>query len=41
MKYKMRLTEAPGQVVIYGLKPRVAFAWRERDFIKSATRWRF
>jgi general stress protein 26 len=41
VKYRMRLTEAPGQVVIYGLKPRVAFAWRERDFNKSATRWRF
>ena len=40
-KYKMRLTEAPGAVVIYAVRPRVALAWRERDFPRSATRWRF
>jgi general stress protein 26 len=40
-KYKMRLTQAPGELVIYGVRPRVAFAWRERDFPRSATRWRF
>jgi hypothetical protein len=26
--------------VVYGLRPRVVFAWRERDFPTSATRWR-
>jgi general stress protein 26 len=40
-KYKMRLTEAPGSLVVYAVRPRVAFAWRERDFPRSATRWRF
>lgn len=30
----------PGNVM-YGLRPRVAFAWVEKDFAKSATRWRF
>lgn len=40
-KYKMRLTEAPGKLVIYAFRPRAAFAWRERDFPRSATRWRF
>jgi Pyridoxamine 5'-phosphate oxidase len=40
-KYKMRLTEAPGEVVIYAVRPHVALAWRERDFPRSATRWRF
>lgn len=40
-KYGMRLLSHPGDVVIYGVRPRVAFAWRERDFPASATRWRF
>lgn len=40
-KYKMRLSSAPGQLVIYALRPRVAFGWRERDFNRSPTRWRF
>lgn len=40
-KYKMRLTEAPGELVIYVFRPRVALAWRERDFPRGATRWRF
>jgi pyridoxine/pyridoxamine 5'-phosphate oxidase len=40
-KYKMRVSSAPGQVVIYALRPRVAFGWRERDFNRSPTRWRF
>jgi PPOX class probable F420-dependent enzyme len=31
---------SPGQVV-YRLRPRVALAWLERDFPKSATRWEF
>jgi general stress protein 26 len=40
-KYKMRLTDAPGHLVIYAVRPRVAFGWRERDFPRSPTRWRF
>jgi hypothetical protein len=27
--------------VIYALRPQVAYAWRERDFSESATRWQF
>jgi hypothetical protein len=30
----------PGQIT-YVLRPRVAFAWREKDFPTSATRWVF
>ena len=37
---KMRLSEAPGDLVIYALRPRLALAWRERDSNRSATRWR-
>ncbi len=40
-KYKMKLTDAPGVPYIVAMKPRVAFAWHERDFPVSATRWRF
>lgn len=40
-KYKMRLTEAPGDLVVYEVKPKVVFGFRERDFPKSATRWTF
>jgi hypothetical protein len=40
-KYKMRLTAAPGDLVVYAVKPRVVFAFREKDFPKSATRWTF
>jgi hypothetical protein len=40
-KYKMKLTEAPGVPYIVAMKPRVAFAWQERDFPVSATRWKF
>lgn len=40
-KYKMRLTEAPGDLVVYALRPKTALAWRERDFPNSATRWTF
>jgi Pyridoxamine 5'-phosphate oxidase len=40
-KYKMKLTEAPGEPYIVAMKPRVAFAWQERDFPVSATRWKF
>ncbi len=40
-KYKMKLTDAPGTPYIVAMKPRVAFAWQERDFPVSATRWKF
>jgi pyridoxine/pyridoxamine 5'-phosphate oxidase len=40
-KYKMKLTGAPGELYIVAMNPRVAFAWHERDFPKSATRWKF
>ena len=39
-KYRMRLSTIPGDTVIFGLKPRTVFAWREHDFNRSATRWR-
>jgi hypothetical protein len=39
-KYRMRLTAHPDSLVL-GLRPAVAFGWRERDFPKSATRWTF
>mgnify|MGYP001604736294 CR=1 FL=1 len=40
-KYRMRLLDHPGDVGIYALEPGVAFAWQERDFNRSATRWLF
>lgn len=39
-KYKIGLLLGKTSV-IYRLRPRVAFAWREKDFPRSATRWRF
>jgi nitroimidazol reductase NimA-like FMN-containing flavoprotein (pyridoxamine 5'-phosphate oxidase superfamily) len=39
-KYKMKLTDAPGIPYIVAIEPRVAFAWHERNFPESATRWR-
>lgn len=40
-KYGMGLSDSPGNAVIYGLRPRVAFAWEEKSFNRSATRYRF
>ena len=40
-KYGMKVTEAPGDVCLFGVRPRVAFAWREKDFNQFATRWIF
>jgi len=40
-KYGLKLTQAPGDVWIVAMKPRVVLAWHERDFPKSATRWKF
>ena len=39
-KYQFR-PDATGDAIVYRLRPRVAFAWRERDFPSSATRWSF
>jgi Pyridoxamine 5'-phosphate oxidase len=40
-KYGVRFAEVPGDVSIWGMRPRVAFAWHEKDFTGSATRWVF
>lgn len=40
-KYRMKLTDVPGELFIVALKPRVAFGWQERSFPRSATRWQF
>jgi len=39
-KYKMKLTDAPGIPYIVAIEPRIVFAWHERNFPESATRWR-
>jgi len=39
-KYAVRLTDHPGEVAIYSVRPSRAFAWQEVDFPASATRWR-
>ena len=40
-KYGIHVIGIPGDVGMYRVTPRVAFAWREKDFNKSATRWRW
>jgi general stress protein 26 len=40
-KYKMRLSKFPVPFVLLKLKPKVAMAWQEKDFVTSATRWQF
>ncbi len=40
-KYKMRLSTFPAPVALFSLKPRVVLAWREKDFVTSATKWSF
>jgi hypothetical protein len=37
-KYHVR-PDAIEPAVVYGLRPRTAYAWREQDFTDSATRW--
>lgn len=39
IKYGMRASEAPGNPAIYAVTPLKVFAWREKDFPSSATRW--
>ena len=40
-KYKIHLIGYPADVMICAIQPRVGFAWREKNFGRSATRWRF
>lgn len=40
-KYHFRPDSDNAGSPILALRPRTAYAWRERDFPKSATRWRF
>jgi hypothetical protein len=40
-KYKMPLMIIPGESVLYSVYPRTVLAWTEKDFPKSATRWKF
>ena len=45
-KYAFPLTAASGgevsrERVVYALRPSVALAWLERDFLRTPTRWRF
>lgn len=39
-KYQFR-PDPNGDGLVYALRPRTVFAWLERDFPKTATRWRF
>lgn len=40
-KYGFRPEVDPAAPDVYAVRPRTAFAWREQDFPRSATRWRF
>ena len=40
-KYKMRLSSFPGPVSLFSLSPKKVMAWREKDFVTSATKWQF
>jgi len=40
-KYKMQLSSFPGPVGVFSLKPKKVLAWREKDFVTSATKWMF
>jgi pyridoxamine 5'-phosphate oxidase-like protein len=40
-KYRYRPDPADNSQATYGVRPRKALGWRERDFPRSATRWRF
>jgi nitroimidazol reductase NimA-like FMN-containing flavoprotein (pyridoxamine 5'-phosphate oxidase superfamily) len=40
-KYNFRPDPRDAASPTYALRPRVAFAWTEREFPKSPTRWRF
>ena len=38
-KYTVAMADVPGDLSIWAVTPRVALAWREQDFPRSATRW--
>ena len=38
-KYRMKLTDAPGDAFFCELRPKTVFAWNEKDFGKRATRY--
>ena len=38
-KYGMGLLDAGGDAPLFVVRPRVAFAWLEADFLNTATRW--
>ena len=38
-KYKMKLSNAPGDSCFLAVVPRVVFAWHESNFDQSPTRW--
>ena len=40
-KYKMRLSDAPGEMFLVRLRPRAVLAWTEKEFVSSPTRWEF
>src|SRR5690348_16541911 len=40
-KYKIPLMTVPGESVVYCVRPHVVLAWTEKDFPKTATRWKF
>ena len=40
-KYKMLLSDAPGEMFLVRLRPRVVLAWTEKEFASSPTRWEF
>ena len=40
-KYKMRLSEGPGDLLLFRLRPQRVLAWTEKEFATSPTRWEF
>jgi hypothetical protein len=38
-KYGVAMADVPGDLSIWAVTPRVALAWQEKDFPRSATRW--
>ncbi len=40
-KYGFRVDTSDVKNVYYAMKPQVAFAWLEKDFVGGATRWQF
>ncbi|HWR13745.1 MAG TPA: pyridoxamine 5'-phosphate oxidase family protein [Terriglobales bacterium] len=40
-KYKIRLSTFPSPAAVYKITPAKVMAWREQDFVNSATRWKF